>query len=1000
MAKAELELITNIEQSLGALKEFQKQATKSVKGVEKQTKKMSKSFDKFSDESSRSLKKVSDSFGAIKTAATAALAFLAARGFVQAIQDVTAAAQVQEDAINNLNTALKQTGDFSEAATRDLQQFASELQSVSTVGDETTLGMLALAKTFGVTNDRAKDLVKAAVELDAATGIGLDSALKNLGKTLSGLTGELGESVPALRELTAEQLKSGDAIDLILSRFGGSAEAKLNTFSGVVQQLKNTFGDLQEEIGFSITQNDFLIDSIKSVSDALVTAINVINGTDDSYNDLFDTIGDVTKQTLSLGVSFLAVSKALKVLPRLFTATFAKISSTIKVFSALSTKSFSVMFALIRLDIKTIRTGFKISLKAALVSIKAFTKASLLSFKAMRLGINITKAALTFGLSIVIDEIIGKIFELREQFGSWSNLAKASIDAVQIKWLEMINVILSNVHLIPFFNDVIDIDSVTKSIVDNEIAVAKLIESITKLASGVAAALPKDTEIKIDIEVEEIELNKAAAQKLQDELQAVISKLAIEFEKTDQFVGPLRPAQELERELGADAPATGIDKVFENIKGFFTDNAFADSINQALDSGFVQTITSGISTAFEVGGTILNGAAEAFGAVFSVAPFESLIAGIENFAKAPEQFEGIFKRAEDIVSNLLKSLPKAFSSIIKKIPKFIDNIIKAFVGLVDIFIKQAPKFVEKLAEGATKLVSAIVKALPKLIRALPAIIKKLASEIPKLIDAFLKGLPDIIKAIAEALPQIIRVLVDAIPAIFEVLADNLGPILEALISGILEAIPEIVFQLVDSLIIKGGLLRIVIAIVKGIVGAIGGIVKGFGSALADLLPNLFRALGQSFGEGIEIDAPQWLDDLALILSGKDLIDRLKELFDFPPWLEKLEKILDDFNPFSDVGGGGEGLVPDDVPLLGNLATGGTVPAGFNNDDFLAGLTSGEMVVPRDDVIRLSDFLDNQKSQQMTGTDNTAQEVTVNIQIGQEELASVILNLNRQGFRLS
>lgn len=188
---------------------------------------------------------------------------------------VIAAASRQQDAINTLNNSLRAAGSFSEAASQDFQKFASELQKVSTVGDEVTLELGALARNFTQTNAQAKQLTKAAIELSAATGISLESAVKNLGKTFGGLTGELGESVPALRNLTKEQLKAGEAVDFVLERFGGSAAAQVNTFSGAITQLGNIFGDLLEEIGFLIIESpkvvaaiNFISQQFKSASDA------------------------------------------------------------------------------------------------------------------------------------------------------------------------------------------------------------------------------------------------------------------------------------------------------------------------------------------------------------------------------------------------------------------------------------------------------------------------------------------------------------------------------------------------------------------------------------------------------------------------------------------------------------------------------------------------------------------------------------------------------------
>jgi hypothetical protein len=243
-----------------------------------------------SREAQRDLKKLgsvgeglSTTFKAVGAAIVAGFAF---NKIAQGIGTVVDAAAKQEDAVSGMNQALRSAGDFSVAASKDLQTFASDLQSVSIIGDETTLQMLSLAKSFGVSNDMAKDLVTAASELSAATGMSLESAVRNLGKTMSGLTGELGESLPAMRSLTAEQLKSGAAIDLVNRRFAGSALAKIQTYSGAVTQLSNSWGDFQEKIGEFITKNKAGIGGINAVSTALNKLGDILDNNRESIDEV------------------------------------------------------------------------------------------------------------------------------------------------------------------------------------------------------------------------------------------------------------------------------------------------------------------------------------------------------------------------------------------------------------------------------------------------------------------------------------------------------------------------------------------------------------------------------------------------------------------------------------------------------------------------------------------------------------------------------------------
>ena len=81
-----------------------------------------------------------------------------------------------------------------------------------------------------------------------------------------------------------------------------------------------------------------------------------------------------------------------------------------------------------------------------------------------------------------------------------------------------------------------------------------------------------------------------------------------------------------------------------------------------------------------------------------------------------------------------------------------------------------------------------------------------------------------------------------------------------------------------------------------------------------------------------------------------------------------------------------------------------MPAGFPNDSFPARLTSGETIIDRSQSSQLQDFLDSQaagnKTTQAKTETSAPQAVTINLQIGESQLAQVLLNLNRQGFRVS
>ena len=155
------------------------------------------------------------------------------------------AADTQLQAEAKLLNALKGREDMQ----KRLMAQASEIQSRSLFGDEAIIEQQAFLAALGLSEQQISDTIEAAVQLSAALGMDLTSATKNLAKTFSGMTGELGESIPALKNLTTEELKAGEAIKFVNENYKGFAETAAGTGAGALVQLKNKLGDLAEQIG-------------------------------------------------------------------------------------------------------------------------------------------------------------------------------------------------------------------------------------------------------------------------------------------------------------------------------------------------------------------------------------------------------------------------------------------------------------------------------------------------------------------------------------------------------------------------------------------------------------------------------------------------------------------------------------------------------------------------------------------------------------------------------
>jgi len=191
---------------------------------------------------------------------TAGLAGLAA-GLTTSVM----AAAEAEDAVAQLEQILTATGGVAGLTKDEILELATSFQSMTKFSDEAiiqTAGWLLTFKNIG--EETFPRALEAALDLSQALGQDLKSSAMQLGKALNDPV----EGVTALRrvgisftesqlELIESLVESGQiasAQSVILkeleTQIGGTARAAGETLTGQLTILKNTFGDVQEEIGF------------------------------------------------------------------------------------------------------------------------------------------------------------------------------------------------------------------------------------------------------------------------------------------------------------------------------------------------------------------------------------------------------------------------------------------------------------------------------------------------------------------------------------------------------------------------------------------------------------------------------------------------------------------------------------------------------------------------------------------------------------------------------
>lgn len=188
----------------------------------------------------------------------AAFGLLGAGFAINSVIDKTAK---QEKAFKQLEQGIRSTAGAAGFGARELANYASSLQGITTFGDEDIIQAMSQLVTFtSITGDEFKRTTEAALDLATRMDMDVKSAVLQLGKALNDPISNLSALSRAGIQFTQDQkdlikalMESGrqaDAQRVILAelerQFGGSARAARDTFGGAIEALNNAFGDLLE----------------------------------------------------------------------------------------------------------------------------------------------------------------------------------------------------------------------------------------------------------------------------------------------------------------------------------------------------------------------------------------------------------------------------------------------------------------------------------------------------------------------------------------------------------------------------------------------------------------------------------------------------------------------------------------------------------------------------------------------------------------------------------
>lgn len=207
----------------------------------------------FKDKGIKDAKYATDSFGrhainVMKTVGATIAGIFAFQKISGFFTSSVAAFIEQQKATEQLAATLRANGDDVDALLPKYAAYATKLQRLTAVGDEVTIGNIAMARAMGVTTDKIESAVTAATLFSKRFGIDMQAALKAVTLGFSGNTTQLGKYIPAMRGITDSTVAYKTIMETT-NRLAVEQIDLLSTQTTQIALLGAEYDDLKEQIG-------------------------------------------------------------------------------------------------------------------------------------------------------------------------------------------------------------------------------------------------------------------------------------------------------------------------------------------------------------------------------------------------------------------------------------------------------------------------------------------------------------------------------------------------------------------------------------------------------------------------------------------------------------------------------------------------------------------------------------------------------------------------------
>jgi hypothetical protein len=206
-----------------------------------------------------------------------------------------------EEQSRKLANSIENSGKFAYGAQGRMEELAKNIQKITTADGDAIVGMQSLLTQFGLTEEQIVRITPLVVDLSQKMGVDMDTAAKAVAKSATGSQTALKKMGIQVDYANTEGNKFDATMEALAGTVGGFAEKQAETFSGKIDQLKISLGDLKEGIG-------------AGVIDVFSTAVEGASGLSTALGEVNPDIQEAAGQILAVGTGVIGVAGSVSFL--------------------------------------------------------------------------------------------------------------------------------------------------------------------------------------------------------------------------------------------------------------------------------------------------------------------------------------------------------------------------------------------------------------------------------------------------------------------------------------------------------------------------------------------------------------------------------------------------------------------------------------------------------------------------------------------------------------